>query len=103
MTLTPEEFLQRVLWHVPEKGLQAIRSYGLYGRGGHERREQCRAQLGQGPQEQPTTLDVERYWEKTGHPETLCCPVCGARLICVASVPRGGAPPEGASGDRQAA
>lgn len=103
LTLTAEEFLERVLWHVPERGLQAIRSYGLYGRDGHARREQCRAQLGQGPEEPPATLAVERYWAKTGHPEPLCCPVCGARLICVGRVPRGGAPPEGASGCRQAA
>ncbi len=45
MTLGVEEFIQRVLWHVPEKGMQVVRHYGLYGRGGRKLREQCRSQL----------------------------------------------------------
>ncbi len=46
MTLSSEEFVQRVLWHVPEKGMQVIRHYGLYGRCGQELRDKCRAQFG---------------------------------------------------------
>jgi hypothetical protein len=93
MTLSSEEFVQRVLWHVPERGMQVIRHYGLYGRCGQELREKCRAQLGQLPEEKPTTLDVASYWEKTGHPEKMRCAVCGERLIRVGRVPRGGSPP----------
>ena len=94
MTVAAEEFLQRMLWHVPERGMQVIRHYGLYGRHAHEMRDQCRAQLGQRPQEKPVVLDVEQCWEKAGHHEKLCCPVCGQRMICVGRFPPGGAPPE---------
>ncbi len=104
MTLSSEEFVQRVLWHVPERGMQVVRHYGLYGRQGQELRDKCRAQLGQLPEEKLATLDLQSYWEKTGHPEKMCCPVCGERLIRVGPVPRAclrathrqrGSPPEG--------
>ena len=95
MTLSSEEFIQRVLWHVPEKGMQVIRHYGLYGRCGLELRDKCRAQLGQVAEEAGVVLAVERYWEKAGHPEKLCCPVCGQRMISVGRFPRGGSPPVG--------
>ena len=93
MTLTPEQFIERALWHVPEKGMQVMRHYGLYGRCGQELRDKCRAQLGQLPEQKPATLDLQSYWEKTGHPEKMRCPVCGERLIRGGQVPRGGAPP----------
>ena len=101
MTLSSEEFIQRVLWHVPAKGMQVIRHYGLYGRCGLELRDKCRAQLGQVAEEAGVVLAVEQYWEKAGHPEKLCCPVCGQRMISVGRFPRGGSPPD--DEDRQAA
>jgi hypothetical protein len=101
MTLTGEQFIGRALWHVPEKGMAVVRHYGLYGRCGQKLREKCRAQLGQRPEEKPVTLDLAGYWEKSGHPEKLCCPVCGERMICVGRFPRGGSPPH--EQDRQAA
>jgi hypothetical protein len=76
MTLTPEEFIERALWHVAEKGMQVIRHYGLYSRCGHELRDECRTQLGQVAEKAGVVLAVEQYWEKAGHPEKLCCPVC---------------------------
>jgi len=103
MTLTGEEFMERVLWHVPEKGLQVVRHYGLYGRCGQKLREQCRAQLSQLAEEKPAALDLQRYWEKTGHRDKLCCPVCGERLIRGGRVPRAGAPPGLEIGQRRAA
>jgi hypothetical protein len=94
MTLSSEEFVQRVLWHVPEKGMQVIRYYGLYARQGQQMRERCRAQLGQPPEQMPVVLAWQAYWEKAGHPEKARCSVCGQLLIRVGRVPRGGAPPE---------
>lgn len=101
LTLSSEEFVQRVLWHVPEKGMQVIRHYGLYGRQGHKLREKCRSQLGQVAEEKPVTLDLQRYWERVGYPERLRCPVCAELLVCGGRVPRGGSPPD--EQDRQAA
>ena len=83
MTLTAEEFIGRTLRHVPDKGMVVLRHYGLYGRCGKTLRDQCRAQLGQGEEPSPKVLTVAQYWEKTGHGEKLCCPVCGERMICV--------------------
>jgi hypothetical protein len=94
MTLSSEEFIQRTLWHVPERGMQVIRHYGLYGRCGLELRGKCRAQLGQVAEQAGVVLAVEQYWEKVGHPEKLRCPVCGERIICVGRFPRGGSPPD---------
>jgi hypothetical protein len=94
MTLTPEQFIGRVLWHVPEKGLQVVRHYGLYGRCSQKLRDKCRAQLGQVAEQARVVLAVEQYWEKVGHAEKLCCPVCGERMICVGRFARGGSPPQ---------
>ena len=95
MTLSSEEFIQRVLWHVPEKGMQVIRHYGLYGRCGQELRDKCRAQLGQVAEQAGVVLAVEQYWKRVGHPEKLWCPVCGQRMISVGRFPRGAGPPVG--------
>ena len=109
MTLTPEQFIGRALWHVPEKGMQVVRHYGLYGRCRRELRARCREQLGQAAEQAFEELAVEQYWQKAGHPEKLSCPVCGERLICLARFPRAGPVPDGLSGsfgkaqDRQAA
>ena len=94
MTLTPEQFIGRALWHVPEKGMQVIRHYGLYGRCGQKLRDQCRAQVGQAAEQAPEVLAVEQYWEKAGRPEKLCCPVCGEPMICVGRFRRGGEVPQ---------
>ncbi|MFQ5853204.1 MAG: transposase [Candidatus Binatia bacterium] len=103
MTLGVGEFIQRLLWHVPEKGMQVVRHYGLYGRGGQKLREKCRSQLGQPAEEKATVLTWQSYWERVGHGDKVCCPVCGERLIYVRRVPPGVSPPEVGSGHRQAA
>lgn len=90
-------------------GRQVIRYYGLYARQGQQMRERCRAQLGRVPEQAAVVLAVEQYWEKAGHPEKLCCPVCGQRMISVDRFARGGSPPGeqdrpfGKAQDRQAA
>jgi hypothetical protein len=105
MTLSAEQFLQRLFLHVPPPRMQTVRSYGLYANTKAEVLDRCRHQLGQGPVEKPEKLGWQDYWagKDDRHPE--CCPICGKRLIAGAIilpqpqgpksplVPRPGAPP----------
>jgi hypothetical protein len=105
MTLSAEQFLQRLFLHVPPPRMQTVRSYGLYANTKAEVLDRCRHQLGQGPVEKPERLGWQDYWagQDDRHPE--CCPICGKRLIAGAIiapqpqrpksplVPRSGAPP----------
>jgi len=89
MPLTAEEFIGRVLRHVPQKAMVVLRHYGLYGRCGKTLRAQCRSQLGPQEEPSPTVMSVEQYLEKIGRGEKLSCAVCGERLICVERFGRG--------------
>jgi len=71
MRLPVEEFLDRLLQHVPVPGLQMVRAYGLYGRHQRAALQHCRLQLQPGWQQPPPT------------PEP--CPRCGAALVVVVS------------------
>lgn len=46
LTLKPLEFIRRLLMHVPEPGIHTVRHYGLYGSAAREKRNLCRAQMG---------------------------------------------------------
>jgi ssDNA-binding Zn-finger/Zn-ribbon topoisomerase 1 len=70
MTLSPEHFLARVLWHVPVPGQHNVRYYGLYVPGAGSKRDQARAALGKDPEQRPE----ERP------PRERHCPACGAPL-----------------------
>lgn len=77
MTLQPAEFLRRLLEHVPPRGLQVVRGYGLYSGNQHSRLEEARASL---PQEAPEDESVQR--EKTSSTQHWQhCPQCGERLV----------------------
>jgi hypothetical protein len=105
MTLSAEQFLQRLFVHVPPPRMQTVRSYGLYANTKAEMLDRCRHKLGQVPVEKPEKLDWQDCLAGTGdrHPE--CCPICGKRLIAgniippqkqspkLPPVPRPGAPP----------
>ena len=93
LRLKVEEFLQRLLLHVPEPGTQVVRCYGVYGSGQRKQLESCREQLGQGRVAEVEEMDWQQYCSQRGeeHPER--CPVCGRRMVGVVSWPRGGAPP----------
>lgn len=45
-TLTPLDFLHRLLLHVPPQGVHTVRHYGLYAAASRDRRNRCREQLG---------------------------------------------------------
>ena len=81
LAFTPQHFIGRLLWHIPEPRQQRARYYGLY----HPKKEQirgkCREHLGQGPEQEPEFLDWQSYLERIGRPQQTCCPECGTRLI----------------------
>jgi hypothetical protein len=93
MTLPGADFLQRWLLHVPAPQTRVVRAYGLYHPTHAEALACCRVQVGQAPVVVPVALDWQTACAQRGdaHPER--CPVCGQRLVCTETLPRGGAPP----------
>ena len=93
MTLSMEAFLQRVLQHVPEPGVQVVRSWGMYQPQQGKALAVCRGQLGQGP----VVILVPVAWQTVcgqrgeAHPER--CPRCGEVLVWSGVIARGGAGP----------
>ena len=80
--LTTNEFMLRLLEHVPERGAQTVRGYGLYSGNQHSRLAEAFKALGRKP---PTAeqdkLDVAQWLVKLGRdPKSLCCPECGKPL-----------------------
>ncbi len=71
MTLKTDEFIHRVLWHVPVKGQHNVRYYGLYVPGARAKRDPIREQLNE------QTGETVKPAEKR---ERLC-PDCGAVLF----------------------
>lgn len=71
MTLSKEQFISRVLWHVPVKGQHNLRYYGLYVPGAKEKRNIARAQLGM----------VEGEAVLAKQEKKRSCPECGFALL----------------------
>ncbi len=93
MAFSPDQFLQRILLHVPEPGSHRVRYCGLYASAHRARLLQCRQHLGQPPIEPVVYLDWQSYWQQRGHAERGQCPVCGRRLVATQAFPPGGIPP----------
>lgn len=83
MTLKTDDFIKRLLLHVPFPGTQAVRHYGIYAGACKEKLSHCRTLLGQAPFEEPEEVTWQSYCEKTDKNHHEKCPLCGALLICV--------------------
>lgn len=71
MDLPAEQFMRRILWHVPVKGQHMVRYYGLYTPQAAEKRAAARDSHGVPAEDAATeTRPVERI-----------CPACGCALI----------------------
>jgi hypothetical protein len=81
LTLAVAEFLQRWFLHVPPRGLQVVRAYGLYAPPKRAALAQGRQALGQAPVETLPPVDWQTYCAQQGERHPECCPVCGQRLI----------------------
>ena len=93
--LKAQDFIGRILSHVPEKGSHLVRSYGLFHPNCRARLNEARAQLGQSEYEPLTDLPhahelLERMFPQW---DGNRCPRCGAVLRTVRVYHRGQAPP----------
>jgi len=84
LSLKRDEFMRRMLWHVPEVGVHVVRHYGLYASKSQQKRNHCREIIGGQPElrlktgkEPKDTLD----W---------CCRKCGTALQLVFSTFKSG-------------
>jgi hypothetical protein len=93
MRLGLDDFMSRLLLHVPAPRLRVVRSYGLYHASQAHCLDACRAQLGQPPVEATEALRWTEVCSRVGesHPER--CPCCGQELVYVGVIARGGGPP----------
>lgn len=72
LNVKPQEFIRRVLLHVPESGQHMVRHYGLYAGASRVRRNQCREHLG-------GLMEQLRDMEETDR-KPLSCRCCGSTL-----------------------
>jgi Putative transposase/Transposase zinc-binding domain len=85
--LSVDDFLQRLLEHVPPRGFQTVRGYGLYAGSQPERLKLARVALGPGTlrgqscSELPTQDESNRFGGESIFGSAGRCPKCGAGLI----------------------
>lgn len=80
LSLRLDEFMRRILWHVPEVGVHVVRHFGLYASKSKKKRNRCREGIG-GLKETDVKTGKERD-------STLdwCCEQCGSTLRCMFSM-----------------
>lgn len=90
MSLPITDFLRRLLEHVPPRGMQTVRGYGLYAGNQHSQLTQAFEALGSTrPDPSQDVLDVQSWLESLGRDASAaCCPVCGRKLEVVEYSPR---------------
>ncbi len=94
-TLDAQDFILRLLSHVPEKGTHCARVYGLYHSACRDKLNQARSRLGQPAYEPeaepPDTHELlhRMFPDFTGD----LCPKCHARLVTVSVIRPGHSPP----------
>jgi hypothetical protein len=87
LQLEVEEFLRRVLSHVPPPRLRVVRVYGLYHHHHRAELEKARAELAGVSAEQEIAPDAEAVSAKPP-PAVRRCPVCARRLVRGPDLPR---------------
>lgn len=88
MDLPVDQFLARLLQHVPSRNAVLVRSYGLYHHSQRADLAACREILGQPPVEAPEFLDWQTYCSERGNAHPERCPVCGKPLVKIENIPR---------------
>lgn len=87
MRLPIEQFVGRLLQHVPLRRQRLVRAYGLYAGNRLADLDRCRAELGQAAFEEPEKRSWQDRVAPLGEEHPECCPICGARLVLRGEVP----------------
>jgi hypothetical protein len=82
LRLRMQEFIRRILWHVPAPGVHVVRHYGLYASQCRARRNLCREALGGDLETAILTGQAEK------DPLHWTCRACGKIMPCVYVVSR---------------
>ncbi len=92
-SLTVDEFLGRLLEHVPPRRFQSVRGYGLYSGNQHSHLAEAHAALGSAVPETQSPLSWQEFCEAAGLPDAGRCPKCGKPLVSHDEFERGRSPP----------
>ena len=79
--LPVDEFIRRILEHVPDKGFRTVRYYGLFAQSRRAELAACRQALGMAPYQAPQRLTLEAYLARFGVEPVTVSPVCGRPLM----------------------
>jgi hypothetical protein len=93
LSLPVDEFLARLLEHVPLPGTQAVRNYGLYAGVKRDELACCRELLGQPPAEIPEALTAEEALARLPDRTIELCPECGEPAVYIRPLPGSRDPP----------
>lgn len=96
MSLPIDQFIGRLLEHVPPRRYQTVRGYGLYCGNQHSRIAEARTGLGasEAPADEAADPMTWQQWcEQAGQTQSCRCPKCGATLISHSHFQPGRAPP----------
>jgi hypothetical protein len=93
MPLSVDDFLARLLEHVPPRRFQTVRGYGLYGGNQHSRLAAAHQAIGHTlVQAEPANLSWQEFCESAGAVDAGKCPQCGATLVSHSHFDRGPPP-----------
>lgn len=92
ITLSHQEFIHRLLQHVPPPHMQMVRSYGLYANNQTEPLKTARSLLGQRPMAAPPKLRALDVLQCFAEPEPERCPLCHEPILAWV-VPKPSRPP----------
>lgn len=90
MKVTAEEFIRRLLMHVPPEGFKTVRNYGIYASSKREDLNKCRAKFGQKSYEEIIEDIKGAAWLEDLIEEQNRCPKCGKKLEVIERIPFGG-------------
>ena len=81
LELSTDEFLRRLLLHIPEPGRKVVRSFGLYAGCRRDDLNLCREMLDQEPVQEVKVRKWQDCVSRLGDKDPSRCPVCGARMV----------------------